>query len=382
MFWHSFKYSVKTLLRDKTQMFWSFVFVVILGTLFYVTFGNAYEDSELVYDVEVAAYIEDEEIKKNVVDIIENIPADEAGDKKLVTVNYADSWEEAEKMVDDNNYDGLFYSENGELKLQVKETGIDESILSSVVSQYHQIVTLMKEVSDKPAEVQYAALSEILGEAGRNEEISLTKAIMDCYTTYFYNLMAMACLMACTAGVTFTIKNQANLSALGARKCLGGAGGFALTFGGLTANWLMLSLINVLAFIYLFILGVDFGGKIPAAILAIFAGNLVGISAGFFMGSIGKLSRGVKDTFAVMFAVFTGFLAGLMILDMRMMVERSCPIINDINPAVWISDAFYALVYYDTYDRYMGNIVVMIAFSVVCMIGGVIIGRRKQYASI
>ncbi len=381
MFLHSFKYSLKITLRDKVQMFWSFIFIILLGTLFRATFGNAYEKSELVYDIKVIAYIEDEFIMENVSTIIENITVDEDGKKKLFNITYASSMEEAEKLFDKSGA-GLLYSEDDNLKLIVKESGIDESILSSVVSQYHQIITVMKDVTDKPADVQIAVMEELMKDASKNVEKSISDANMDAFGQYFFNLLTMGCLMAATAGVTFTIKNQANLSNLGARKNLGGAGTFARTFGGLAAIWLVLSIVTILAFGYLLIIGVDFGTRIPAVILTIIIGNLLGLSAGYFIGSIGRLSRGVKDSIAVLFSVFTCFLSGLMIMDMRMLVELNVPIINDINPAIWISDAFYSLVIYDTYDRYIQNMIIMTVFSLVCLVGGVILGRRKQYASI
>ena len=381
MFWHSFKYSLKTTLRDRIQMFWSFIFIILLGTLFRSTFGNAYEKSELRYNIEVVAYIEDEFIMENVSTIIENITVDEAGKKKLFDITYASSMEEAEELFDESGA-GLLYSEEGNLKLIVKESGIDESILSGVVSQYHQIITVMKDVADKPAEVQAAVMAELMKDASKNVEKSISDAKMDAFGQYFFNLITMGCLMAATAGVTFTIKNQANLSNLGARKNLGGAGTFARTFGGLAAIWLVLSIVTILAFGYLLIIGVDFGTRIPAVILTIIVGNLLGLSAGYFVGSIGKLSKSVKDSIAVLFSVFTCFLSGLMIMDMRMLIELNCPIINDINPAIWISDAFYSLVIYDTYDRYIQNMIIMTVFSLACLVGGVILGRRKQYASI
>ncbi len=381
MFWHSFKYSLKTTLRDRVQMFWSFIFIILLGTLFRSTFGNAYEKSELRYNIEVVACIEDEFIMENVTTIIENITVDEAGEKKLFNITYAGSMEEAEELFDKSGA-GLLYSEEGNLKLIVKESGIDESILSGVVSQYHQIITVMKDVADKPVEVQAAVMEQLMSEASKNVEKSISDANMDAFGQYFFNLITMGCLMAATAGVTFTIKNQANLSNLGARKNLGGAGTFARTFGGLAAIWLVLSIVTILAFGYLLIIGVDFGTRIPAVILTIIVGNLLGLSAGYFVGSIGKLSKSVKDSIAVLFSVFTCFLSGLMIMDMRMLIELNCPIINDINPAIWISDAFYSLVIYDTYDRYIQNMIIMTVFSLACLVGGVILGRRKQYASI
>ena len=71
-----------------------------------------------------------------------------------------------------------------------------------------------------------------------------------------------------------------------------------------------------------------------------------------------------------------------MLLDMRMIVERNCPILNKINPAVMISDAFYALNIYETYERFTGNIISMLVLSAVFIVGGIILGRRKQYASL
>lgn len=381
MFWHSFKYSLKVTLRDKVQMFWSFIFIILLGTLFKATFGNAYDKSELRYDIPVVAYIDDEFTMENVSSIIENITVDDAGNKKLFDITYANSIKEAEELFAKSG-SGLLYSEDGKLKLVVKETGIDESILSGVVSQYHQIISVMNDVADKSTDTQIKVMTKLMSNDSKNVEKSISNAKMDAFGQYFFNLITMGCLMAATAGVNFTIKNQANLSNLGARKNLGGSGSFARTFGGLAAIWLVLSMVTILAFGYLLLIGVDFGTRIPAVLFTIVMGNLLGLSAGYFIGSIGKLSKGVKDSLAVLFSVFTCFLSGLMIMDMRMLIELNCPIINDINPAIWISDAFYALVIYDTYDRFLNNIIVMAVFSAVCLVGGVILGRRKQYASI
>lgn len=381
MFWHSFKYNLKITLRDKTQIFWNLVFIIILGTLFKSTFGNAY-DTEILNEIKVVSYIEDQTIKNNVSDFIENITVDEAGEKKLLNITYADSMDEAMELLEDSDQVGLFYSEDGMLKLKVKETGIAESVLSIVVSQYHQIVSVMTDVSDKTPDVQMAVMEILMSEGDENVQKVLSDGNMDPYIQYFYNLLAMACLLASSAGVTFCIKNQANLSDLGARKNLGGTNSFSRTFGGLLAIWLVLCATSLISFTYFKIIGVDFGNRIPAVILIILVGTLMGLSAGFFVGSIGKLSKGVKDAIATTYSILTCFLSGLMIMDMRMIIELKCPIINDINPAVWISDAFYSLVIYDTYDRYWHNIILMLCSTVAFIIAGTLLGRRKQYASL
>src|SRR5574344_680559 len=40
MFFHNFKYSFKILLKNKTLVFWSIIWPLVLGTLFYMAFSN------------------------------------------------------------------------------------------------------------------------------------------------------------------------------------------------------------------------------------------------------------------------------------------------------------------------------------------------------
>lgn len=380
MFWHNFKYTFLVTLRSKDQIFWSLIFTVILGTLFYATFGNAYAFDELQTNIPVAVYIEDEEVQKNFSNTIENISIVEDGEK-LLNVTYTSSLEEAQDMLTDGAL-GVLYSEDGKLKLMVNGDGIEESILSTIVASYYQIVTVMTDVADLGPDAQMAAMEKLLSEEVKNEEISLGDVDMDVYSDYFFNLIAMSCLFASFAGVSFTIKNQANLSTIGARKNVTNTGGLTQMVSGLAAIWILLSIMSCIALTYLLIIGVNFGDEIPRIILTIFVGNLAGLTSGFFIGSFGKLSEGVKESIAVAYSLISCFLSGLMILDMKMMVHLYCPIVNKINPAARLSDALYALKVYDNYDRFNENIIVLLVMTVIFTLGGFLLGRRKQYASI
>lgn len=382
MFLHNFKYNFLAAIRDKNQIFWSLIFTILLGTLFQSTFGNAYEKSDIVSNIQVCAYIEDAEIADNFSSIIESISLDEEHGEKLLAVTYGDSLEDAKKLLDEDDMVGMFYSEDGELKLMVKDTGITESILSSVVSQYHQIMAVIKDTANADPKVQGKVMLELMSDADINIEKSIGGGTMDVFIQYFYNLIAMSCLFACFTGVTFSIRNQANLSPLGARKTIAGSGGAIQTFAGLTAHWVILSVLTILALAYLMLIGVDFGSRIGGVILVILVGCMLGLSFGYFIGSIGKLSENAKDAIVTAVSLLMCFLSGLMILDMRMVVEEHCPIINRINPAVMISDAFYALNVYDTYERFVGNLISMTVLSAAFIVGGILLGRRKQYASL
>ncbi|MBR3833386.1 MAG: ABC transporter permease [Lachnospiraceae bacterium] len=381
MFWHNFKYTFLITLRSKDQIFWSLIFTVILGTLFYSTFGNAYEFEKLQSNIPVVVYLDDEEVQKNFCDMIEDISIVESGEK-LLAVTYVDSFEEGKELLVDDTI-GFFYSEDGMLKLMVNGNGIQESILSTIVANYHQIVTIMTDLSSKGPEAQMAAIEKLFSETSNNEGISLgNKANMDAYSDYFFNLIAMSCLFASFAGVAFTINNQANLSTIGARKNVSNTGGLTQLISGLCAIWILLSAMTCIAFGYLLLIGVNFGDEIPRIILTIFVGNMVGLTSGFFIGSIGKLSEGVKEAIAVAYSLISCFMSGLMLQMMKPMIHMYCPILEKINPAARLCDALYSLKVYETYDRFNENIITLLVMTVIFTLGGFLLGRRKQYASI
>ena len=76
------------------------------------------------------------------------------------------------------------------------------------------------------------------------------------------------------------------------------------------------------------------------------------------------------------------FLSGLMFDNMRMTVEKFCPLINDINPAVLISDSFLTLNIYGITARYGANLAVLLFISAGFTVLGCLMIRRKTYASL
>lgn len=379
-FLHNFKYTIKIIVHDKTQMMWSLAFIIALGTLFYASFGNIYEKDEMLHSIKVAVVIDDESIKQNFDNIVANISLD--GEEKLLDIIGTSGMEEADKLLADEEISGIFYSEQGELKLIVKNEGIEESILTSIAGRYHQAVTVAADLSKTAPEKIPDVMSKLLMSESKNTEKKLSGGNGDVYLQYFYNLIAMACLMSVNAGITFSVGNQANLSSIGARKCISGAASFTQTISGLFATVITQAVCSLLGLLYLIIIGVDFGGQAGYTGLTILCGCLTGTCLGFFIGSIGRLSRGAKDVIGTTIVVGTAFLSGLMVGNMRMVVEEKCPVINKINPTALIADSFYSLEIYDTYDRYFRNLITLLIISALCAIGGGLMGRRKKYASI
>jgi ABC-2 type transport system permease protein len=71
-----------------------------------------------------------------------------------------------------------------------------------------------------------------------------------------------------------------------------------------------------------------------------------------------------------------------MIGNMKIVVEKVFPVFNKINPAVLISDSFYSLSVYNTFERYSQNIITLMIMITVFTLGGFLLTRRKKYASL
>ncbi|MDD6327255.1 MAG: ABC transporter permease [Lachnospiraceae bacterium] len=381
MFLHNFKYGLLAALRDKMQLFWSFIFVALLGTLFFLTFGGAYEDMEVANNIPVAVYIDDPNTAAMFDSMIAEITIGK-NNEKMFDITRTESLEEAKQLVMDKEVIGAYYSEDGELKLIVKEEGIRQSILSSVVKNYHQIQSIAFDVAAKDPSKINDAIAKFMTTENTNEEIVLTNNKMDMFTEYFYNLIAMGCLFACTAGITITVRNQANLSEIGARRSVAQTSTFAANVATLLANLILMFACEMLAIGYLMLIGVDFGTHIAQITLLVFVGTMTGISMGYFIGNIGKISANAKEGIGTAVILGLCFLSGLMFGDMKMIVIEHAPWFNKISPAALICDSFYALNVYDTNNQYWSNIVSLVIISVIFAVGGVLIGRRKKYASL
>lgn len=117
-------------------------------------------------------------------------------------------------------------------------------------------------------------------------------------------------------------------------------------------------------------------------LLVSFVGCMIGVSMGLFISSMGRMGEGVKVALILGVSMICSFLAGLMNGNVKDTVDRSFPIINRINPAALIADAFYCINVYDDPARYTRNLVTLVIMSAVLTIGSFLVVRRERYDSI
>ena len=380
MFWHLYKYHFKASIRNKSAIFWSFAFPLILATLFYFGFGNLLNDSEELKPVpaaivETKAAKDAEGFKQTVAELSKK------GEDQLLKVKYT-SLKKAEKLLQDGKIDG-FYTLGDNIRLTVKENGINQTILKEVSDQYIQMNHMVQQTIKEHPEGMEKLVKAISQNMVENQQISLGNEDANMMVQYFYALLAMVCLYGGFLGLQSALHAQANLSDIAARKAVSPADKLKST----AADFLVGVTVQFLAFLVAIgymrlVLKIDLGSQAGFILLAGFIGCFTGVSIGLFIGSIGRMSRDTKSGLNIGISMFFCFFSGLMVGNMKDIVEKHVPIFNRINPAALITDCFYSLNIYDDLSVYFRSCISLIIISVLLCLGSFFMMRRKKYASI
>ncbi|MFR7396404.1 MAG: hypothetical protein ACLUTA_15195 [Blautia wexlerae] len=107
-----------------------------------------------------------------------------------------------------------------EPSLTVASSGIEESILQSVLSSYENTRSTVRNMLKIHPEGIFDGLRAMLRQQNSVQELSLGGRTIDGNVQFFYALIAMGCLYGCFIGVGTAIRLQANLTALAARRCV------------------------------------------------------------------------------------------------------------------------------------------------------------------
>lgn len=378
MFLHNLKYELKAVLRVKEFLIWIVIFPLALGTVFKIGFGDIYNKTEKFKAVPVAVVADENETTlRQVLEGIEN------SDEPLLKVTYVKEEDTKDIELDSSKAEGIIRVKDGRLTLAVGGRGMNESILKAFCDQYNSNVTVITDTAQKdPAKIQ-AVTEKLTRDVAACEDIKLTDGNTDYYVDYFYNLIAMTALFGGYAGLTVIINNQANLSALGARKNCSPTPKSLSGLAAICSRFIMQTGIMMICVSYLhFVLKIDFGKNLALVYFtAIMAGNL-GISFGFMVGSIGKASKDSKQSLITAVSLILCFLSGLMVAGMKVTVSHYAPFFNEINPAAVISDSFYILNTLDDLNKYFVKIAVMLVMTVLFTVIGFVATRRRKYASL
>ena len=214
MFLNVFSKQLKIGFRNKQNIFWTLMFPVILGTLFYVAFGSLFKSfvSEPIKTA-VVSESSNKELENTIVDFLASI---EMKDMKILDI--VDPTDDPDKLLKDEKVNGIIYiEENGRLRLKAKSNGNQTTIQESIITAYNQSADLVERVAAEHPERLEEVLKSISSRVDYINAKDMAGENKDPYLSYFYNLIAMTALFASLNSLRIGNNCQANMSSLGAR---------------------------------------------------------------------------------------------------------------------------------------------------------------------
>lgn len=402
-----FKGTLLSLAREKAIFIWVLAFPLILSTMFIFMFSNL-DDAGQFEPIRTAvvtdAHYDDAPGFADMVDALA-----EPGENQMLDVVPVTSENEAIDLMRNtatggSNINGglnegvigyLMVNAEGEPSVHVRGGAAPESIdsanqsiLKVIVDNYLRSTALIKDVAqENPAALSDpAAVAQLLEVQDLTEKIDITQNPPKESVRFYFALLAMAALFGGQVGMVAICRTQPNLSALGARRALGAVSRAKTLAATLGASWVLSFVCLVVAYAYIrLVAGVDFGGRDVACIVVLGVSALVATAFGTLLGSIARIDDGIKggllSGIVCIASLFSG-LYGSPVMEMADTINAAVPALQFVNPAVQISQTFYSIMYYDTYQRTFEHVLVLLAMALVLFAISSLFIRRQRYASL
>lgn len=396
MFIHIFINRLKVLLRDRSLIFWTLAFPIILAVFFNLTLSNINEGEN--FKAIKVAVVENEEYKKDE-GFKEALKQVSKGEDPLFDLMMVADESEGNALLKENKVDGMILITSSEekssedtgvefiakpnIELIVLESGINQNIVRNFLDSYQQTISSANHILSEKPEAAYEFFDNVESREAYTKEVSLTSQEPNNVLNYFYTLIAMACFYASIFGNDEITKIQANLSPLAARINVAPVHKLKTLLASMSASFLIcfVEILILLAFT-IFVLGVDYGTKTGLVVLTVLIGSIAGVSFGALISATVKKDENLKIGILLGATMTGSFLAGMMYQDMKYIISKHVPVLSYINPINLLTDALYSLYYYDSLTRYTINMGCLILFIFVSWFITYMLIRRRKYASI
>lgn len=392
MFYHNFKYNLKILFRNRALVFWTYIFPILLGTLFSLAFSNIENKEKLdIINIDV---VNDNNFNKSIsYNETIKILSDEESSDRLFNTKYT-SLEEAKKDLENNDITGyLLFNDVDEVTIYVNSNGINETVLRYVMDEIKSNKVMMESIIKK--EMANGNYNVIIDYDSYVNEIKnlinvdnvklndISNKNMSYTMIEYYSLIAMACMYGGMISMTIINKMLPNMDAVGKRVAVSKLSKGKMLLSSLLSGYVVQLIGLIILFIYtILVLNVDYGSNLIYVILLALLGSMAGLSLGMMLASALKVNENAKMGMLIAISMFGSFLAGMMGVTMKYVIDKNVPLLNKINPVNMITDGLYSLYYYSSFNRYYFNIISLVIFSVIMITISYLALRRQQYDSI
>ncbi len=368
---------LKCLFRNKGNMFWCYLFPIVLATCFFFAFNNlwgidSFETISIAYDNE-GAIVDPLKEAMEQAEMAEGVP--------IFDITYTDQ-NIASELLEKEEIEAYIVGST-DPELFIKQNGMNETIIKSFLDNYHRVTKTIESIlSSNPDALEEGLLEDVLRQntfVYEKEDSKKTDQLL----IYFFSLLAFACLFGSNWGFEEAINIQADQSLKGARLNVSPINKMKLFYCNMMAAFTVHCGSILLLFLYLiYVIKIDFGINFVYIISTCLAGSLNGLALGATIAVWVKNKREIKEGILTSVVLGGAFLSGMMFPNMKYIIATRVPFLAYINPVNLVTDALYSLNYYDTYDRFYLDFTMLCVMTIVFGVLSYIGIRRKNYASI
>lgn len=342
-------YQGRNFYRDKSFIFWSLIYPIIMAIFFYTAFSGII-DMEF-NNIEVG--IEEENPARPIFESID-----------ILNINIITEKDSVDKL---NNGDIEGFIDNN-LDLSVKASGINQTIIKEILDQIKQMGELKVPFERFDFDTNYII--------DRNQKANSIIIL-------FYSLIGMVSVYGVFPGIEIATIIQANLSNVAKRMNISPLRKSEFLFSGIIISLLLNIASNILLLLFItYVLKIKLLTNIGPSALLIFVGNLFGITFGILVGVSNKLKLNAKIILSIAITLVLSFFAGMMNPDIKVMVDKSFPIVGKLNPISIITNNLYRINLLGNTNEVDIGIYTLLGWIIVLNLISYGFLRRKTYDSI
>ncbi|MDU5332891.1 ABC transporter permease [Enterococcus sp.] len=375
MFIRLFTYRLRVLLRNRSLLFWTFAFPVVLGLLF----NLAFSDLDKIGTVEqstVGIVSSSEENQERFEAVLKEIKQDD----KVIFKSKEMTKKKAQNQLSNDKISGYFEIDNKNIELFVSKSDTQQTVLKEVLNQYLQntdkVETLMATGQVQPQEVGQLLQQENYVKDGNGTGNFNLKSF------YFFTLVGMTIMYGFMWGLRNANDQQANQSPEGLRLCLIPRNKLLVSTANMLASFVLFYVQTVLILLfYRFVYQVEFGDHWNYILLVCGLGAFTAISFGNLIGNaLSKLDFQQKISIGISISMIMSFLAGMMgSQSIKYWIDVNLPFLGRINIVNLISESLYQLFYYQSLSPFYINLMWLAGFGVVFILLNYSFERKVQY---
>lgn len=375
MFVRLFIYRLRVLLRNRSLLFWTFAFPVVLGLLFNLAFGNLDEITALETS-NVGIVSTDQDKAKQFEAVLKEIKNDD----EVIFKSKELTKKEAQKQLSDDKISGYFEIDAKNIELFISKSGTQQTVLKELLNQYLQntdkVETLMASGAVQPQAISQALVQKNYVKDGNGTGNFNLKSF------YFFTLVGMTVMYGFMWGLRNANDQQANQSPEGMRLCLISRNKLLVSFANMLASLVLFFVqVTFILMFYRFVYQVEFGDHWNYILLVCALGAFTTISFGTLIGNaLSKVDFQQKISIGISISMIMSFLAGMMgSQSIKYWIDVHVPLLGRINIVNLISESLYQLFYYQSLNTFYLNLLWLAGFGVLFILLNYSFERKVQY---